>query len=345
MLEIKNLLVRLGDTQVEIPHLHVEKGDYVAIMGTTGAGKTVLIETIAGFHPVQRGEILIEGKKINGLPPNKRGIAVVYQDYMLFPHMTVRENIGYPLKMRGKYDEAKIKRYAELLEVEHLLDRYPRTLSGGEMQRVAIARALTMEPKVLLLDEPFSSLDIKTRERARRIVVDAIAQLGSTVIHITHDFETAWLMANKVGIMHNGRLMQFGEIEEIFSRPNLDFVADFVDTNILAGEVIGERDSLTAVKVGNVVIYTSDRARGKVHLSIRPESIIISSRKIVSSMRNELRGKIVRLERRGNVIRVFLDLGTFTLVSVLTPNAVHALSLSENSDVFVYFKASSVHIL
>ncbi len=343
MLEIKNLLVELKDIKIEIPHLLVEKGDYMALMGTSGAGKTVLVESIAGFYPLKRGEIYINNERIDTKPPNKRNIAIVYQDFMLFLHMTVEENIKYPLKIRKKREN--IREIAELLGIEALLNRYPRTLSGGELQRCALARALVLNPEILLLDEPFSSLDRKNRENMRKLVKDVVKELAVEVIHITHDVETAWLMANKVAIMHDGKLVQIGTIDEVFSKPNPEFVADFVDANIIGGEVIGTEDSLTAVKVGNEKIYISERANGKVLLSIRPENIIVAKNRIESSMRNALRGKIIEMENRGTTVRLLLQFQGFSLVSILTPNAIHALSLKEGDEIFVYFKASSVRVV
>ncbi|NPA74904.1 MAG: ATP-binding cassette domain-containing protein [Euryarchaeota archaeon] len=345
MLEIENLRVRLGSTVIEIPEMKVSEGDYVAIMGTTGAGKTVLIETIAGFYPQEQGSIKINGKDVSKLPPSKRGVAIVYQDYMLFPHMTVRENLAYPLKIRKNHDEKRIIRMAQMLEIEHLLDRMPGTLSGGEQQRVALARALIIEPKLLLMDEPFSSLDRKTRERIRKIVKNAIERTGTTVIHITHNLETARIMANKIAIMHDGTLMQYGDTDEILSRPNTEFVAEFVDTNILRGTVMGTEGKLTTVAVGNERIFISERAQGEVYLSIRPEEIIISREKLRSSMRNCLNGKIAKMTPAGNVVRITLSFHGFSLFCILTPNAVSALSLEEGDEVFAYFKASSVKLI
>ncbi len=346
MLEIENLEIVLGeDTRISIPNLKVERGDYLAIMGTTGAGKTVLLETIAGFHRPRRGRIMLNGRDITSLPPNKRGMAMVYQDFMLFPHMSVRKNIEYPLRVRRVKDEKKVNEIAELMEIAELLDRRPKTLSGGEMQRVAIARALITDPEIILMDEPFSSLDRKTREKTRKIVKRAVRGLKATVIHITHDMETAWVMANKIAIMHNGKLLQVGTTDEILSRPNPEFVAEFLDSNVLRGDVVGVRDGLTVVRVGSREIYTSDSASGKVHVSIRPESIILSRREIESSMRNGLRGKVVMMDPRGTVVRITVDFGDFSLVSVLTPNAIHALSIEEGEEVFAYFKASSVRVV
>ena len=345
MLKINDLKVKLGDTVVEIPYLRVEKGDYIAIIGTTGAGKTVLVETIAGFHRVERGEIIMNGEEITTFPPNKRNIAIVYQDFMLFPHMTVQENIFYPLHVKKIKNHSLVNKIISLLKIENLLDRYPKTLSGGEMQRVSLARALATQPEVIFLDEPFSSLDRKTKEVVRRIVKDTVKSFDATVIHITHDVETAWLMANKVAVMHQGKLMQFGDIEDVFFRPNPEFVADFVDTNVLRGEVVGKKEGLVEVAVGNEKIYISESVSGEVLLSIRPENIIVAKNEIESSMRNSLTGRIGKMENHGMVVRLIIDFNGFSLISVLTPNAIHALSIKKGDEVFVYFKAVSVRVL
>ena len=346
MLVIDDLEIILGgETVIRIPRLEVKKGDYLVIMGPTGAGKTVLLETIAGFHRPRRGKITLEGKDITALPPNKRDMAMVYQDFMLFPHMSVRRNIEYPLRARGEKRYGEVERIAEILEISHLLDRMPKTLSGGEKQRVAIARAIITRPKMLLMDEPFGSLDRKSRERARAVVKKAIEEYGATVIHITHDLETALALGKRIAVMHRGELLQVGEVDEILSRPNPEFVASFFDSNILSGVAMGRRDGLTVIRVGSREIYTSDPAEGKVHISIRPESIILSRGEIESSMRNGLRGKVVGMEPRGTVVRITVDFGDFSLVSVLTPNAIHALSIEEGEEVFAYFKASSVRVV
>ncbi len=343
MLKIENLLITLGDTKVEIPNMIVEKGDYVAIMGTTGAGKTVLAEAIVGFHVPTRGKVYLNGKDILSIPINKRGIAIVYQDYMLFPHMSVLENIQYPLKMTKKSGE--LKKIVELLEIESLLNRHPNTLSGGEMQRVALARALVTEPEVIIMDEPFSSLDRRTRTKVRRIVKEALNALGATVIHITHDIETAMLMANKLGVMHDGKMVQFGDISEIINNPKTEFVAEFMEMNILHGKVDGTRDSLTVIDVNGTKIYSSSSGEGEVMVAIKPESIIISKNRIESSMRNMLQGKIDKIVRHGNVEHVHLSFPSFKLLSILTPNAIEALSLKTGTEVYVYFKASAVRII
>ncbi len=342
MLKIENLYIQLGDTSIKIPEMVVKDGEYVAIMGTTGAGKTVLAETLVGFYSPKKGVVMLNGKNIMNLPVNRRGIAIVYQDYMLFPHMTVRQNIEYPIKSRGRGDMEKI---VKLLEIGNLLDRYPQTLSGGEMQRVALARALLTEPQVIIMDEPFSSLDRRTKEKVRRIVKNTLRELNATVIHITHDIETAMVMAEKLCLMHEGEMIQCGTLTEVLQNPTNRFVAEFMNMNVLHGKVIGRDKTLTVVDVNNTKIYSSSPGHGDVLVAIRPESIILSKTKLESSMRNMLRGRIENMERRGSVVYIHLNFGTFTMLSVLTPNAIEALSLKIGNEVYVYFKASAVKII
>ena len=240
-LEIEDLSIDLGEFKLVDVNLKVKKGDYLTIIGPTGSGKSILLETIAGFYKPKKGRVYLDGEDITDLPPEKRNMSIVYQDYVLFPHKTVFDNIAYGLKKKIK-DKDKIKeeitQIVEVLNISHLLHRTPDTLSGGEQQRVALARALVVKPKLLLMDEPFSALDVKTKENLRRLVKKAIKEYETTVLHVTHDFDDVWSLANRVAVMKNGRILQEGEVNEIFYKPSINFVAEFVGTNVLDGEVI-----------------------------------------------------------------------------------------------------------
>ncbi len=343
MLEIKNLKLTLEGISVNIPYLRVEHGDYFAIMGMTGAGKTVLIETIAGFHK-HKGEIYLDGKRIDNLPPNRRNIALVYQDFMLFPHLTVRENIEYGLRLRKVNDLRIVDEIADRLEIKELMERYPSTLSGGEKQRVAIARALVIKPKILLMDEPFSSLDVKTKENIRKLVRNVVREYDTTVVHVTHDFEDVFILANKVMIMKDGKVLQIGTPDDVFSRPSSEFTASFVSANILRCKSEGYNKNMSTLNCGGVTLYSTDLARGSVILSIRPEEIIISPTKILSSARNVLSGKVLNIEQRGNLVWITVDVGVKIKV-VITPNSLEAMHIKKNDKVFVIFKASSVKVI
>ena len=230
MLEISALALTLGGFRFTDLSVSVADGEYCIILGPTGAGKTILLETIAGIHRPGKGRIVLDGTDITDAPPERRGIGMVYQDYMLFPHMTVRENIGFGLRQR---DVPKAERdviagsIAERLSIAHLLDRYPATLSGGEQQRTAIARALVLRPRVLLLDEPLSALDTVTRDRLRREIKEIHARTGIMILHITHHFEDIYALADRVVVMKDGAVAQEGPPETILRKPASDFIANF----------------------------------------------------------------------------------------------------------------------
>ena len=232
-IKIVHLSIDLKDFQLRNVNLDIEKGDYVVIIGPTGSGKSVILETIAGFYTPEAGKIILEGQDITHFPPEKRNMSIVYQDYMLFPHMTVYENIAYGLKKTSDKDhiEKEVKTIASLLKIEHLLHRLPGTLSGGECQRTAIARALVVKPRLLLMDEPFSALDIKTKKELRQLVKTALKEYQTTTIHITHDLDDVWHLATKVVMIRKGRVLQIGPPEHIFTNPTDDFVANFVGAN------------------------------------------------------------------------------------------------------------------
>ena len=348
MLEIIKLQVRVGDFEIFVKHVKIERKDYMIIVGPTGAGKTILLESIAGFYLPIKGEIILEGENIVEKPPWKRGISMVYQDYMLFPHMTVEENITYPLKIRGIASDKKVRDIAKKLKISHLLHRYPGALSGGEKQRVAIARAVITEPQILLLDEPFSALDPETRNSARIFLKEFIEEAEITTLHVTHDFADAWILGNKMGVMKNGRIVQMGSVDEVFANPLDDFVAKFLgSTNILEGVVSGTVGAVTEITVNGAKIYTSDPAElhSKVLLSIRPEDIVISLTPPSTSQRNVLRGKIEKMRKEGHMVWITFSKGTLSLRVILTPNAVESLHLSTGKEVYASFKATATKIV
>jgi len=348
MIEIRDLKVSVGNFRIQVDKLRIERGDYLIIVGPTGAGKTILLETIAGFHRVKRGKIILNGRDITYLSPQERGVSMVYQDYMLFPHMTVEENIGYPLKIRKMEWRRRVKELAEDLGIKHLLRRYPKTLSGGEKQRVALARAVIIEPELLLLDEPFSALDPNMRDSARKIVKDFIENLGISTIHVTHDFSDAWIMGNKMGVMRNGKIVRFGLIDEVFSSPQDDFVARFLGaTNILRGIATSRKDGLLEVDVKNVKIYTTDNADvgEEVLLSIRPENIVLSYTTPETSQRNVLPAEIEDIHMEGHIAWLILKIDGIEMKAMLTPNAVESMNLEKGKMVYASFKAAATKIV
>ncbi|MGH6763696.1 MAG: ABC transporter ATP-binding protein [Phyllobacterium sp.] len=231
-LEVAGASVRYGDVEVlKGIDLSVRKGEFVALLGSSGCGKTTLLRSIAGFNQPSAGAIRVDGRDVTRLPPDKRGMALVFQSYALWPHMTVDQNIGYGLKLRGMNRPEVAERVGamkQLLGLDILGGRKPAALSGGQRQRVALGRALAINPEILLLDEPLSNLDARIRLTVRHEISALQRRLGITAVHVTHDREEAMVMADRIVILNGGRIAQQGSPEEVYNRPNSDFVAAFM---------------------------------------------------------------------------------------------------------------------
>ena len=224
-------MVTRGEFTLHVDDLHIEPGEVFAILGTTGSGKTVLMESIAGAYPIERGSILLDGKDVDDLPIQQRHLGILYQDYALFPHMTVRDNIAYGLKRHKAPREEIAKRVSqmlELFEIGHIAERLPGIISGGEAQRCALARALVLEPDILILDEPFSALDPTTKQAMYRMLRCIHNQFGCTIVFVTHDFHEAQTLANRVGIILNGRLQCVVPANELFDQSDSPEIRKFL---------------------------------------------------------------------------------------------------------------------
>ncbi len=346
-LEIRGLSVDLGEFHLRGIDLSIASGEYFVILGPTGGGKTVLLETIAGLHRPRAGRILLDGEDITAAPPERRGMGFVYQDYALFPHLSVRENIAFGLRLRGLSRPAVAERLAEvgdLLAIGHLFHRPPSSLSGGEQQRVALARALVVEPRLLLLDEPLSALDPETRERLQRELGRLRRELGLTVVHVTHDFEEAVALGDRLAVMHAGRVVQVGPPEEVFRRPATEFVARFVGVrNIFEGRLRPGDDGYQVLPLGAVEVAVVTELSGRAHISVRPEEIIISREPLRSSARNAFRGRVVEVSERGALAYITVRVPP-EFTGVVTRRSLEELALREGEEVWIAFKASAVHV-
>ena len=258
--------------------LDVGDGEFLVLVGPSGCGKSTLLNIIAGLLDLTRGHIRIDGNEVTGKEPKERDIAMVFQSYALYPSMTVGDNIGFSLRMqkRPKADrQRKIDEVAELLQIEHLLDRKPQALSGGQRQRVAMGRALVRDPKIFLFDEPLSNLDAKLRVDMRTEIKKLHARLGTTIVYVTHDQVEAMTMATRIAVMKDGRVQQFGTPDDIYQRPSNTFVATFMGSpamNLLPGKVTGGKVALdggASLPVPRTAGHVADGAR--VHLGLRPE--------------------------------------------------------------------------
>jgi molybdopterin-binding protein len=347
MLRIENVSKELGEFRLKNVSLDVKDGEYMVIIGPTGAGKTILLETVAGVYPPDSGKVLLLGNDITHRPPKDRNITMVYQDYMLFPHLTVGENIAFGLKNRKvpkDEKETKVHDVVELFGIDHLLHRYPDTLSGGEQQRAAISRAIILNPTVLLLDEPLSALDGRTREKLRKELKRLHTIFGTTIIHITHNFEEVFSLADRVAVMNEGEIVQIGEPDDIFRRPKSEFIAQFVGVeNLFRGACRKEGDG-SYIDVNGLHIVSSTCVSGEsVYASVRPEDILVSRDRLDASARNSFQGTITEIVDNGMFVRLSVDAG-LPFVVVLTRQGCEAMNLSEGESVYLTFKAGSVHV-
>ncbi len=346
MLDIRGLALTLGEFSLLGVDLTVADGEYFIILGPTGAGKTILLETMAGIYTPGAGTISLDGRDITRTDPKDRGIGMVYQDYMLFPHLTVEENIGFGL-LQKKADPGQIQKVvqetADMLGISHLLSRSPETLSGGEQQRAAIARALVLRPRVLLLDEPLSALDTTTRDRLRRELKAIHRATGTTVIHITHHFEDIFALADRVAVMQDGKVAQIGTPDEVFRRPATEFVAAFTGMENVFYGVSKVRGGEATIDLGAIVLQTVTTVEGDVCVGIRPEEMIVSRDAFESSAVNAFSGTVTEIQQNGIFSRLVVDAG-LSFVAVLTRQSVARLDLAEGEQAHITFKASAVHV-
>ena len=345
MIRIESLSKTWGDFSLKNICLEVREGEYFIVLGPTGSGKTLLLELIAGFYYPDKGRIFLKDIDITHLPPKDRGIGFVYQDYMLFPNMNVRDNIAYGIRVKGLEKEVvkKVEKLANLLGISYLLDRYPSNLSGGEAQRVAIARALAIEPDVLLLDEPLSALDPNLRLEIRKELRKIHKKMRTTTIHVTHSREDAMMLGDKIAVMNEGEIIQVGDAQEIFRRPKSKFVAEFVGVeNIFSGKAERE-DGITLFHSEGITIQSSSNVIGDVHASIRPEDIILSLHKVESSARNCLKGRVTEIMDMGTIMRVMVDCGIPFAVNI-TRESCMEMGISIGKEVYLIFKAQNVNL-
>jgi spermidine/putrescine ABC transporter ATP-binding subunit len=317
--EIIGVRKSFGDfTALHEIDLAIAQQSFVSLLGASGCGKTTLLRIVAGFESASSGTVRIAGEDITGVPPHARPTNIVFQRGALFPHMTVRENVGYSLKLRKwpkpKID-AQVDRMLALVRLEGFGDRDPAKLSGGQVQRVALARALASEPRVLLLDEPLSALDLKLRQQMQLELRGLQRSLGATFVFVTHDQTEALVMSDRIAIMNAGRIVQFGTPQEIYTRPSSIFVSDFIgQTNLLPGEIVAADAASVQFRLrgGGVVKAGAPMALAagtKAVLSVRPENV-----RLAKGADGALRGTVRESVYLGSSVRVAVGLDDASLI-------------------------------
>jgi molybdate/tungstate transport system ATP-binding protein len=344
VIEINDLAVCLGEFRLREITLSIEEGAFFALMGPTGSGKTVLLEAIAGLVPIQSGSIRLKQRDITRLPPEKRGVGIMYQDYALFPHLTVAGNITFGLRY-GAHDGHKAeKRFATLVDalgIGHVLQRYPETLSGGELQRAALARALIVEPRVVLLDEPLSALDPNFREDIRAMLGEIHHSLGVTFVMVTHDFAEALSLASRAAVMHDGMIRQVGTVKEIFRKPTSSFVADFVGMK----NVFAATFEPSMARIGPLALQVPDRpANGAGYVAIRPEDIALCLPAAEVKNGNCVPGVVTGIVDQGFFYEIRVSSDNQPFCTVVTKSAAFDLSLAVGMAVHLSFPPQAVHV-
>lgn len=331
LLEIRNLSRRFGDyTAVDDISLAIEAGEFFTLLGPSGCGKTTLLRMIAGFDVPDAGQILLDGVDLTGVPPEQRAVRTVFQNYALFPHMTVAGNIAFPLEMANtpkSQIKARIDEALEDVRLTGFAERYPHELSGGQRQRVAVARALVTHPKLLLLDEPLSALDAQLREQMQIELINLQKEVGITFIYVTHDQAEALALSHRIAVMNKGHVEQLDEPTRIYSYPQSRFVADFIGTcNLFDGTV-------TQIEGGNMLVDVPGlgmvraaagpdaKIGGKGTITLRPEKIRINAEIGSAPDENHFKG----------FVKSFLYLGGVTVYVVQTEGGVTVEALLANS--------------
>ena len=311
-------------------NLQIQKGQLVSFLGPSGCGKTTTLRMIAGFETPDSGTIMLDGEDISNIPPNKRGIGMVFQAYALFPNMTIKENVMFGLKMQHKPKKEMsdtADNVLDLVRLKNTAKRYPHQLSGGQQQRIALARALAIQPRVLLLDEPLSALDAEVRVVLRGEIRRIQSSLGITTVYVTHDQEEALSISDLVVVMNNGVIEQVGTPQEIYRKPNTRFVATFIGT---ANEFHGVVADQQTVKCDQIQITTSHVAThpsgSKVVVLVRPENIEVYDQQPSGSLTNLLEGEVDTITFHGAITRLGINAGGRMITADVTITGRAALT-------------------
>lgn len=333
-------------------NLSIKPGEFVTMLGPSGSGKTTCLMMLAGFETATRGEIFIDGTPVNNLAPHKRDIGMVFQNYALFPHMTIAENLAFPLKVR-KLDQAtidnKVQSVLEMVELGAVANRYPKQLSGGQQQRIALARALVFEPKLVLMDEPLGALDKQLREQMQLEIKHLHEKLGITILYVTHDQDEALTMSDRIAVFNNGAVQQLASPTELYESPSNAFVAQFIgENNQMHGHVVSLSEKGCTVKVGESEINATPvrvaSAGDETLLSIRPEKISISPDKDDCDTR--VSGTLREMIYHGDHYRLVVSVKEVGELVVKVPNDIRgSLPINQGAECYIGWHSKDCHAL
>ena len=363
-LQIKRIVKKFDDVfAVDEVTLDIQQGEIFALLGSSGCGKSTLLRMLAGFETPTSGQILLAGQDIGALAPYERPINMMFQNYALFPHLSVWDNIAFGLRREGMAKdkiEQQVTRMLELVQLKPYAKRKPHQLSGGQQQRVALARSLAKSPKLLLLDEPLAALDAKLRQRTQLELVNIIEQVGVTCVMVTHDQEEAMTMATRIGVMSEGKILQIGQPADIYETPNCRFVADFIGSvNLFKGSVAVDEADHVVIDSPECRHYVSHGITGtegmQVHVAVRPEKMSIQPDMPVDDEResmaevgfNRVHGVIEDIAYLGSLTTYHVKLGSGMIVKVTHTNAARrdVSHLTWGDAVHVWWNGSDVVVL
>lgn len=329
-------------------NLSIPEGSYFVLLGPTGSGKTLLLEAIAGAYSPNEGRIIVCGEDVSKLPPERRRISYAPQNQLLFDNMTVRKNVEFGLHAKGIPEQDRKSRsnhLMDLLGISHLVNRFPRNLSGGERQRVSLARALAVEPRAVLLDEPLSAVDAETKSSILDYLRRVHKETGVTVIHVTHDQLEAASVAERIGVMRNGRMLQVGTPADFAERSSPEAESIFKSDNLIPGNIIGKEAELALIDTGagKIIEAITDRA-GQVMVHVEPENVVVSKQSVDTSARNKFHGTVIEVTDLGPRIRLRIS-GDRHITAIVTRRSFFEMQLNIGSEVYGFFKATSVEVL
>lgn len=347
MLKLENIYLEQNDFKLNDINLDIKQGDYLVILGSSGVGKTFLLESIVGLNKIKSGKIFLNDEEISNKEIHKRNISIVFQGNSLFPHLNVFENISYPLKSKKEKNiKNKVLEVAKKVGIENKLYQKTEILSGGETQRVALARALASNNNLILLDEPLSSLDQKAKNEIK-LLLRQLNREGLTFIHVTHDFEEAISLANKIAVIENGKMNYFGDTKYLFNNPKSEFIASFIGyKNYYNGKIeksINSDLSKFVTQNGFQIFCLTELSEGEAFLLISPNEITVLNQKEETSNRNNFYGKIIDIAKAKIGMELLIDVGIKFYVSV-SLEAIESLNLFVGKEVWISFKASACKI-